>query len=439
MGGTDEIDTDGSPQTETTELSSTTEPNTNQEEKEPSIKFDPNQIVEALRKDQIFEVVPIDDSSEADPTTQDPALRPTHLKKRNPICEICEQNPHKYTCPACATRSCSLECVRKHKIDTSCTGKRVPQYIPINQMTSDDLRHDFFFIKEGERLAGESFRVSSRQSKKLKRQQMVGKSISDAAAANKSEEGGPEDDIESRSWSTHTVLPMALKKLVTEAQSRGVTLRLMPRGMTRRRQNTTFYAYKTQKFFWRIEWVFNSHEGVDKQIKISEERVDDGTNLHEALRNLINSLSASTNEAPDSEFFPSQRKTLRERLAEYLNIPTERYLVLLQILHTPANQPQFQKLNMNLTIAQNLVGKTLLEFPTFYVVPPSHKDTFQFVEDPSSSSHIPGSSSHYGVSSYNNSLIAAALQKDVSSTHEVNVDGEPVPTTEETPLESISK
>ena len=33
------------------------------------------------------------------------------------LCEVCRQNPFKYTCPGCNKRTCSLECVRRHKKD----------------------------------------------------------------------------------------------------------------------------------------------------------------------------------------------------------------------------------------------------------------------------------------------------------------------------------
>ena len=40
------------------------------------------------------------------------------------VCEICTEKQAKYKCPACSRQTCSLECVRRHKVDTSCTGKR---------------------------------------------------------------------------------------------------------------------------------------------------------------------------------------------------------------------------------------------------------------------------------------------------------------------------
>jgi hypothetical protein len=45
----------------------------------------------------------------------------------------------KYKCPACGFRSCSLPCVRAHKLKTSCSGKRDrTSFLPISAF--DDAR-----------------------------------------------------------------------------------------------------------------------------------------------------------------------------------------------------------------------------------------------------------------------------------------------------------
>ena len=40
------------------------------------------------------------------------------------ICQVCQINPHKYTCPRCAVHTCSVECVKRHKQEHECTGER---------------------------------------------------------------------------------------------------------------------------------------------------------------------------------------------------------------------------------------------------------------------------------------------------------------------------
>ncbi|CAB3397300.1 unnamed protein product [Caenorhabditis bovis] len=42
------------------------------------------------------------------------------------LCHICRKNEHKYRCPRCDLRSCSLECSKRHKIERDCDGVRQP-------------------------------------------------------------------------------------------------------------------------------------------------------------------------------------------------------------------------------------------------------------------------------------------------------------------------
>ena len=55
-------------------------------------------------------------------------------------CEICNERAAKYTCPRCEIHTCSLECVKTHKADTQCNGKRhKTKYVPIKDMTDMNL------------------------------------------------------------------------------------------------------------------------------------------------------------------------------------------------------------------------------------------------------------------------------------------------------------
>jgi hypothetical protein len=79
-----------------------------------------------------------------------------------------KQTP-KYRCPACSTRTCSLECVQKHK-SWGCSGKRDPtSYVKKSQLvTPSGVDHDFNFISGIER------------SRDRVEEQLQGRSIQDA-------------------------------------------------------------------------------------------------------------------------------------------------------------------------------------------------------------------------------------------------------------------
>ena len=54
----------------------------------------------------------------------------------------------KYTCPKCQTRTCGLACIRKHKEDTSCSGKADPlQKIEKSKIDETTVRKDYSFVK----------------------------------------------------------------------------------------------------------------------------------------------------------------------------------------------------------------------------------------------------------------------------------------------------
>ena len=313
------------------------------------IEIAPEKILEALQKDQILMPHVIQETKSN-----------SGNKKRKIECEICNENPSKYCCPGCAIRTCSLGCVNQHKKETECTGKRARTYYSMNEMNDQTIREDYTFLKEVERLAGESYRLSSIQSKKDKKAKMIGKD----KGSKKKKENEDEEKV------VQTPLPPALKKLVGEANSRGVILKLMPRGMTRRKINTSFYAYRSKKFFWRIEWIFKEHV-KENQVIFTSERVDDSTILRDPLEKILNSIKATTNSG-DSEFAISQRKQFRESCKEYLETPIEDFHILISSMNTPSNRPYYDKLDLNLSLHQNFEGKTIIEFPTLLIVHPLH-------------------------------------------------------------------
>ena len=86
------------------------------------------------------------------------------------------KNVPKYRCPACSTRTCSLDCVQRHK-SRGCSGKRDPTaYVKKNQLvTPSGVDHDFNFIsgiersrdRAGEHLQGRSIQDADSRSSRL--------------------------------------------------------------------------------------------------------------------------------------------------------------------------------------------------------------------------------------------------------------------------------
>ena len=65
-----------------------------------------------------------------------------------PHCWACD-NTSKYKCPKCEVRSCSLQCVQRHKLEAECDGIRDKvKYLPINKFTDLDVVSDFRLLEE---------------------------------------------------------------------------------------------------------------------------------------------------------------------------------------------------------------------------------------------------------------------------------------------------
>jgi len=58
------------------------------------------------------------------------------------LCQICKTNKWKYTCPKCLMHTCSLVCVKTHKKDFNCDGKRDKvKYVSMNEYNENNLRN----------------------------------------------------------------------------------------------------------------------------------------------------------------------------------------------------------------------------------------------------------------------------------------------------------
>lgn len=64
-------------------------------------------------------------------------------------CRVCRAALHKYTCPACFSKSCSVECIKRHKQDTGCSGMRSRvRFIPASKYDINSLIDDSAFLQQ---------------------------------------------------------------------------------------------------------------------------------------------------------------------------------------------------------------------------------------------------------------------------------------------------
>ncbi|KAL8626017.1 hypothetical protein ACOMHN_012609 [Nucella lapillus] len=136
---------------------------------------------------------PLNDSYSED-TDSDSSEEST--EQNEAMCQVCQKERHKYTCPRCAMHTCSLPCVQKHKQDLDCSGKRDrTAFVAKEDFTESHLRSDYFFLEE-------------------------------------------------------------VRCLMGNMSSRGVFIDTMPKGMFRHQRNKSFFHIKSRTIHWTIDWKF---------------------------------------------------------------------------------------------------------------------------------------------------------------------------------------
>ena len=76
-------------------------------------------------------------------TPNPPLATPTTTTK----CQICKDLTAKYRCPRCDARTCSLACVKQHKIEKSCNGVKNPsEFVKLSKFDTTNLLRGFFLL-----------------------------------------------------------------------------------------------------------------------------------------------------------------------------------------------------------------------------------------------------------------------------------------------------
>ncbi|KAF8505680.1 hypothetical protein F5888DRAFT_1896710 [Russula emetica] len=88
-------------------------------------------------------------SGQTDPTSTGSTGKPGQ-------CVFCPDSVAIYTCPRCATRTCSLPCSATHKTRTGCSGVREKaKFVPMNRYTCGTMMDDYVFLEDMSRKVGE--------------------------------------------------------------------------------------------------------------------------------------------------------------------------------------------------------------------------------------------------------------------------------------------
>mmetsp|Transcript_9651 Transcript_9651/g.10992 ORF Transcript_9651/g.10992 Transcript_9651/m.10992 type:complete len:320 (-) Transcript_9651:1059-2018(-) len=284
------------------------------------------------------------------------------------LCRECKKNSWKYKCPACQIKTCSLGCVKAHKERVKCSGVRPSStFVPIKEFDDAVLRRDLRFMEETIRVADVSSRKikhfgsnhtfeTNRRSKKRQRNHIA------------SEDGTfPEADDQ-----RNVRFPYRLKELKKVAQERGVNLLLMPKGMSRHTNNKTFFNRKEKSLHWTLElqfvalsdttinWKDNNFNigsfSVIKKVLVS--RVEDTVKLNSIIEtNLVTPAQSDSGNKP-----PEMLQFMRKFEAKQLRA------VCKNEDKSSKLQQKYHLVDVNESLRTALDGKTVVEYPTFFVL-----------------------------------------------------------------------
>lgn len=249
----------------------------------------------------------------------------------------------KYTCPKCEVRTCSLVCVNLHKKELDCDGIRdKAKFIPLTSFADLDLLSDYRFLEQ------------------------VGRLI-DTKKRN------PERRYMRQSNLRQNNLPVHLHKLRCAASYRKVSLLFMPQIFNRHKENTTFFNWKTNELFWRIEWIFPQAQNI----KWIVERTLDNIRLSTLMEQVLDPVS-SENESDIEKL--NIKLALADKLQFYRAAGLTSIKVLLKAEKVKKAHSKFYELDLTLTLRENLENKAIVEFPTLYVIMKDHSNMYEIID-----------------------------------------------------------
>lgn len=285
-------------------------------------------------------------------------------QERLGLCEACNANVAKYTCPRCEVKSCSLTCLNLHKRELKCDGIRDrTKYIPLVKMTKVDLMNDYYFLEECTKF------VEDRKRDHRKRFTCYNKN-----------------------------LPAHLFRLRQAAADRGTMLRILLQNFSKRQKNTTYLEFKSGKILWRIEWCFpNGNE----TLVFIDENINEDSKLHDIV---------------DKYLEPASNNNISgiNKLSYYQARGISGVQLLLKAEGIKQCRNRVIPLNVHDTLREALRGKTVVEFPTIYVVFKDQAEQFDIVD---SDDDLQTEMRHY------KHYMAEASKQTVDKSNIANIEG----------------
>lgn len=259
---------------------------------------------------------------EQDQPAQPPKVLTAEEMRIAKLCQTCQKDDWKYTCPRCLVHSCSLTCVLQHKKEANCSGIRdKTSYVPLREYNESHMMSDYTYLED-----------ISRQSDNLTRSRMdTTKDLKGKAAENKS-----------RVFSKH-------------ANGLGIHYSALPVGMSRHKLNQSNYSKNLKQIFWSIEVNFCRGDKKERYLEHSFPSIKPFTAFFDNL------LFA---ESPQGK---GSYGIIRHQVKDFVDAGLNHFMVALKKEKAPRGHFVNMSQVMDLQFIDILKGETIIEYPVFYV------------------------------------------------------------------------
>jgi len=167
----------------------------------------------------------------------------------------------------------------------------------------------------------------------------------------------------------------------------------MPAGFQKRKQNTTCFMYNEKSIHWDIECKFpHALEEVDH--KNLDEAVSDDLVISHSEFKVINRRIPENMKLSDlvSQYVAPndciENKEQNHKLSLYQNCGLHGISVLFKLEYQHLKHQKYIELDLSKTIKDNLVGKTIIEFPTFVIILNKLKHSFDISTNQSNDTSV---------------------------------------------------
>ncbi|ERF74285.1 hypothetical protein EPUS_01972 [Endocarpon pusillum Z07020] len=247
----------------------------------------------------------------------------------NELCAICHINRPKYKCPRCTIQTCSLACVKRHKLWSQCSGTRDPAaYRKRHQLaTPSSFDQDFNFITRVERTierAGDEAQERGIALSEERRKRVKGEARRDV-----------------------------------EIGQRGAIVLRAPPGMSRALQNKSKWDNRHKCLLWTVEWILENGSRVFGNCQETRTITEAFTNAvgRRKVQSQQAPASTATLKAQDVNLVGHEKSTSSTGHHFYLHRP-----------NLPSNVRCVIPLQPDAVIKDVIQDRVLNEFPTIFVL-----------------------------------------------------------------------